>query len=65
MKDNHFPDVAHLAEGVFECLDSLGEIHSIERTEDRTAIEIWISTNEGATCLYLFPYGEAIVRIKE
>lgn len=65
MKDQANPEVKNLAVGVFECLDNIGDICSVERTEDQSAIEIWVNTPEGATCLYLFCYGNGIVRIEE
>lgn len=45
-----------------ECLNNLGNIYSIEKTEDGAAIEIWIKAEPvGTTVLYLFAYDGAIV----
>ena len=51
---------------VSECLYNVGYLYSIELTADKTAIEIWVKTyNEDLlTCMYLFPYDNGIVRIK-
>ena len=47
---------------VLECVQNIGTIYSIELTEDKFAIEIWVQTNpEEVTCLYLFPYDNGIV----
>lgn len=48
-----------------ECLENIGVIKSIEYTEQKDAIEIWITTQENnTTCLYLFPYDNGVVRFK-
>lgn len=52
-----------LGEAVFECLENVGEVYSVERTEDQAAIEIWVKSEEEITCMYLFPYDTGIVRI--
>ena len=50
---------------VIECLENIGVIKSIEYTEQKDAVEIWITTQENnTTCLYLFPYDNGIVRFK-
>lgn len=57
-------DVMTLGDGVIECLVSIGDIKSIDRVPDNGAFEIWVATPEGeATCLYLFPYDNGIVRM--
>ena len=57
-------DVMTLGDGVIECLMSIGDIKSIDRVPDNGAFEIWVATPEGeATCLYLFPYDNGIVRM--
>ena len=56
-----------VGEAVIDCLKNVGEIRSIELTENKDAIEIWvhISYLEDPldTCLYLFPYDSAIVKV--
>ncbi len=47
---------------LLECLNCIGEIKSIERTEDKEAIEIWVTTPENDTyVMYFFDYGRGIV----
>ena len=47
---------------IIDCLNSVGEIKSIEPTEDKEAIEIWITEPEGDTyVMYFFDYGRGIV----
>ena len=62
-KNPEFYNFYNLSTAVFECLEAVGDICSVERTEDRSAIEIWVNVDGDATCLYLFPYGNGIVRI--
>lgn len=46
-----------------ECCKNRGTILSIELTENRDAIEIWIKNKEDNEpyCYYFFPYDEAII----
>lgn len=47
---------------IIDCLSSVGEIKSIEPTEDEEAIEIWITIPEGDTyVMYFFDYGRGVV----
>lgn len=46
---------------VDECLKNLGEIISIEPTENGSAIEIWIAINDEAYVMYYFNYDEGVV----
>ena len=52
---------------ITECLMHVGPIHSIELTANKDAIEIWVKDTERnlQTCMYLFPYDDGIVRIKQ
>lgn len=52
---------------ITECLMNVGPIHSIELTANKDAIEIWVKDTERnlQTCMYLFPYDDGIVRIKQ
>lgn len=65
--DDYDADCDTLGDAVVECLDYVAkQVYSLELTEDKTAMEIWISAdNETATCLYLFPYDAGIVKIGE
>ncbi len=48
---------------VCEIISNIGEVYSIELTEDKSAIEIWIKPNdeESALAFYLFPYDAGVV----
>jgi len=48
---------------VDECLKNRGVIKGIDLTEDKLAIEIWLSIENEAFCYYFFPYGEAVIEI--
>ena len=54
-----------LANDVIDCLNNIGEIKAIDYTEPKDAIEIWVCYNEEVTCLYLFPYDSAIVKVEK
>lgn len=56
-------EIATLGDAVYECLANVGPIKSIEYTENKDAIEIWVMADEEATCLYLFPYDSGIVKV--
>lgn len=70
-KDSNW-EIQTLDLAVIECLTNIGQIHSIELTANKDAIEIWIREypkeveQEGIiTCLYLFPYDNGVVRIEK
>lgn len=44
-----------------ECLPNRGITKSIELTENKDAVEIWISINGESYCYYFFPYDAAII----
>ena len=44
-----------------ECLPNRGRTKSIELTENKDAIEIWISIDGESYCYYFFPYDTAII----
>ena len=44
-----------------ECLPNRGRTKSIELTENKDAIEIWISIDGDSYCYYFFPYDAAII----
>lgn len=50
-----------LFSAVKECLLNLGEVYAFDITEDKSAIEIWVKTEEIMTCLYLFNYDKGVV----
>lgn len=54
----------YAASTLIECLNNRGKIYSIEETQDKVALEIWIDhLNYGVTCYYLFPYDEGVIEI--
>lgn len=50
---------------VDECLKNRGEIRGFDITEDKQAIEIWLSIDEDSFAYYFFPYDAAIIDIEE
>ena len=51
-----------IADEIYECLESIGEIKSIEPTEDNDAIEIWVvDSNNNAEPFYLFDWTEGTI----
>ena len=46
---------------VIECANDLGLIKSIELTEDKRAIEIWVSNSEDTYAMYFFPYDAGVI----
>jgi hypothetical protein len=50
---------------VTDCLKAFKSVKSIDYTENKDAIEIWVSDdNDNVTCLYLFPYDNGVVYFK-
>ena len=47
-KNTKFSDV------VLECANDIGQIISVDLTEDKNAIEIWVRTDDDNLCMYLF-----------
>jgi hypothetical protein len=48
------------------CLHSVGVIRAVDMTEDESAIEVWVvDSNNEATCMYLFPYDNGLVKVGE
>lgn len=52
---------ADLGTEVINCASAVGMIVSIEPTEDKSAIEVWVKQEDDATCMYLFPYDKGVV----
>ena len=44
-----------------ECLPNRGQIKSIDLSNDKQAIEIWISINNESYCYYFFPYDSGVI----
>lgn len=61
-----YNDFMQAAEDIKECLFNRGTVYSIERTEDKVAMEIWIKyeDDDELHCWYLFPYDDAVIEIK-
>lgn len=54
--------VPTFANNVIDCLKAFKSVKSIDYTENKDAIEIWVSDEkDNVTCLYLFPYDNGIV----
>lgn len=58
-------DATYFDADVIDCLNNVGDIKAIDFTEPEDAIEIWVETEDGPTCLYLFPYDNGVVRVGE
>lgn len=56
-------DSTYFANEVIDCLGYVGAIKAIDLAEDGNAIEIWVQTEDGPTCLYLFPYDSGLVQV--
>lgn len=51
-----------IADEIYECLEAIGEIKSIEPTEDNDAIEIWVvDSNNNAEPFYLIDWTEGTI----
>ena len=61
---HEFSDCDSLGDAVFECLENVGTVKAVDKTEDG-AIEIWMDVKGEIVCLYLFPYDNGIVTVKE
>jgi hypothetical protein len=60
-----YGEFMNIGDGVVECLHNIGQVKSIDYTEAKDAIEIWIQQDEEIICAYLFPYDNGIVTIEE
>ena len=66
-EDGLFKDSEGLTDDVIEkilideCLPNRGRTKSIELTENKDAVEIWISIDGESYCYYFFPYDAAII----
>lgn len=58
-------NVQSLGINVIDCLSAFKSVKSIDYTENKDAIEIWVSDEENnVTCLYFFPYDNGVVDFK-
>lgn len=48
---------------VVNCINDLGPVKDISLTENKDAIEIWLMYEDEATCLYLFPYDNGLIKV--
>lgn len=57
----------NLVDAVMACLESVGELYSVDVAKDANAIEIWVkwSDNDVVTCMFLFDYTEGIVYVQK
>lgn len=67
-KEINYFTVLHLIEEgdkiddvIIECLNNIGDIHSISYIKDENVIECWISANGENVVAYIFPYDGGIV----
>lgn len=48
---------------VDECLKNRGDIKGIDLTENKDAIEVWLSIEGESYCYYFFPYNAGVVEV--
>ena len=48
---------------VDECLQNRGNIKGIDLTENKDAIEVWLSIEGESYCYYFFPYNAGVVEV--
>jgi hypothetical protein len=46
---------------VIECANDIGSIKAIDPTEDKRAIEIWVTNQEETYVMYFFPYDSGVI----
>lgn len=51
-----------LGTGILECFDSIGDLYSVEETEENS-IELWTKVKDDFIVLYLFPYDQGVIEI--
>lgn len=51
----------NIVDAIMDCLSYVGEIKSVEESEDGQAIEIWIVSEGEAYVMYFFDYGRGVV----
>ena len=57
-------DLVGLGAAAIECLKNVGAIKAIDLTESGDAVEIWVESLTGPTCLYLFSYDAGLVEVQ-
>ena len=60
-----YGEMDSLGSAVIECLSNLGAVKSIDYTENRDAIEIWVNHNGEIICAYFFPYDNGILTVED
>ena len=53
------------ADEVIACAEEIGVIKSVTLTEDKGAIEIWVSYKDSSIVMYLFNYDEGVVQCQK
>jgi hypothetical protein len=62
--NNETVDWGKMLEELKTSLNNRGTLYSIEPTEDRVALEIWLKDFDGdMDCYYLFPYNEGVIEV--
>lgn len=51
-----------LSKELYSCLDNIGQIKSIEVSEDGLALEIWITNEDDSYCMYFFNYDMGVIK---
>lgn len=51
----------NIVDAIMDCLSYVGEIKSVEESEDGQAVEIWIVSEGEAYVMYFFDYGRGVV----
>lgn len=51
----------NIVDAIMDCLSYVGEVKSVEESEDGQAIEIWIVSEGEAYVMYFFDYGRGVV----
>ena len=46
-----------------DCLQNRGDIIFFDKTDDKTAFEIWLKIDDDAFCYYLFPYNDGVIEV--
>lgn len=59
-----YGEMASLGDAVIECLKNLGKVKSIDFTENRDAIEVWVEYDGKIICAYFFPYDNGILTVE-
>ena len=51
----------NIVDAIMDCLSYVGEVKSVEMSEDGQAVEIWVTQDDEAYVMYFFDYGRGVV----